>query len=65
MSLPPDFEHLSLAELKGLVVALLEKVAALERTVTADRDEIARLKSVPGRPAIKSSGMENVPTAIE
>ncbi len=59
MSLPPDFEHLSPAELKGLVVALFEKVAALERTVTAQRDEIARLKSVPGRPAIKPSGMEN------
>lgn len=59
MSLPPDLEHLSPAELKGLVIALLEKVAALERTVTAQRDEIARLKNVPGRPAIKPSGMEN------
>src|SRR3954447_6903870 len=59
MSPPPDFEHLSPAELKGLVIALLEKVAALERTVTALRDEIARLKNVPGRPAIKPSGMEN------
>src|SRR5438874_2896454 len=59
MSPPPDFEHLSPAELKGLVIALLDKVAALERTVTALRDEIARLKNVPGRPAIKPSGMEN------
>ena len=59
MSLPPDFEHLPPAELKGLVIALLAKVAALERTVTAQRDEIARLKNVPGRPAIKPSGMEN------
>src|SRR3954447_23200150 len=59
MSPPPDFEHLSPAELKELVIALLEKVAALERTVTALRDEIARLKNVPGRPAIKPSGMEN------
>src|SRR3954470_4643004 len=59
MSPPPDFEHLSPAELKGLVIALLEKVAALERTVTALRDEIARLKNMPGRPAIKPSGMEN------
>ena len=59
MSLPHDFEGLSPAELKRLVIALLEKVAALERTVTAQRDEIARLKKVPGRPAIKPSGMEN------
>ena len=59
MSLPPDFEPLSPAELKGLVIGLLEKVAALERTVTALRDEIARLKNVPGRPVIKPSGMEN------
>jgi hypothetical protein len=59
MSLPSDFEHLSPAELKGLVIALLEKVAALERTVAAQRDEIARLKNVPGRPVIKPSGMEN------
>ena len=59
MSLPPDFEHLSPAELKGLVIALLEKVAALGRIVTAQGDEIARLKNLPGRPAIKPSGMEN------
>src|SRR3954449_7818403 len=59
MSPPLDFEHLSPAELKGLVIALLEKVAGLERTVTALRDEIARLKTVPGRPAIQPSGMEN------
>src|SRR3954468_13319399 len=59
MPLPPDFEHLSSAELKELVIALLARVAGLERTVTAQRDEIARLKNVPVRPAIKPSGMEN------
>src|SRR4051794_3992442 len=59
MSPSPDFEHLSPAELKRLVIALLDKVASLERTVTALRDEIALLKNVPGRPAIKPSGMEN------
>lgn len=59
MSLLPDFEHLSSAELKTLVIALLAKVTALERTVTAQRDEIARLKKVPGRPVIKPSGVES------
>jgi hypothetical protein len=59
MPLPPDFEHLSSDELKQLVIALLARVAGLERTVTAQRDEIARLKNVPGRPAMKPSGMEN------
>src|ERR1700709_1054706 len=59
MSPPSDLEHLSSAELRELVIALLARVAALELTVTAQRDEIARLKNVPGRPAIKPSGMEN------
>jgi hypothetical protein len=56
---PSNLEHLSSAELRELVIALLGKVAALELTVTAQRDEIARLKNLPGRPAIKPSGMEN------
>jgi len=54
-----DLDALSSAELKALVIALLERVTALERTITVQRDEIARLKGVAGRPTFKPSGMEN------
>ena len=58
VSSPPDLDALTSAELKALVITLLERVAALERTVTAQRDEIARLKGVSSRPVLKPSGME-------
>jgi hypothetical protein len=62
MPLPEDIDSLSPAELKLLVVKLLEEVADLRRTVAAQRDEIARLKGGPPRPKIKPnskpSGME-------
>ena len=58
MALPADPGALSLAELKGLVIELLCKVAYLGQTVATERDEIARLKGLKGRSPIKPSGME-------
>jgi hypothetical protein len=63
MSKPPShaLDDLSNAEFKELVLKLLDKVATLERTVAALRDENARLKGGSGRPNIKAnkpSGME-------
>ncbi len=54
----PDIDALSTAELKSLVLKLLEEVTQLRRTNAAQRDEIARLKGGPGRPNIKPSGMD-------
>ena len=58
MAPPADPDALSPVELRALVSALQGKVVDLERTVAAQREEIARLKGLKGRPPIKPSGME-------
>jgi hypothetical protein len=56
---PPDIDGLPPAELKQLVVRLLEENAEQRRVIAGLRDEVARLKGLNGRPPIKPSGMEN------
>lgn len=60
MVVSPEIDGLPPAELKQLLVRLLEENAEQKRIIAELREEIARLKGLKGRPSIKPpSGMEN------
>lgn len=58
MTAPAEISGLLHAELQQLVVRLLSENAEQKRAIAELREEIARLKGLKGRPAIKPSGME-------
>jgi hypothetical protein len=57
---PPlaNLSDLTRPELEALLLELFGKVSSLEAKLAAQREEIARLKGLKGRPAIKPSGMD-------